>query len=202
VLALGDGKYRSVNVTTGLQGQGITQILSGLQSGQKVVTSAQFLIDSESNISAELNRIDSDNPSSNEESIDRVWVTGTIINVQPQALMLSHEAIEKWQWPAMKMSLDVDTKIDLSAYKSGDIIGFCLDEFENKQYRITHIEIESAAENARPMKVDHDAMDHSKMNHSGMNHDEMDHSKMNHSQMKHDDIDHSDMDHSAHGMEH
>ncbi len=187
VLALGEGKYRSVNVATGLQGQGVTQILSGLQSGQKVVTSAQFLIDSESNITAELNRIDHDKPSANEESIDRVWVSGKIISVQPQALMLSHEAIEKWQWPAMKMSLEVDSKLDLSTYKSGDIIGFCLDEFENKQYRITHIEIEQPAEDSNTMKVDHDAMDH-----SDMNHDEMDHSKMNH----------DSMDHSAHGMEH
>lgn len=60
VLSLGNGKFRSVRVTTGLQAQGITQILSGLKAGQNIVTSAQFLIDSESNISAELNRIDTD----------------------------------------------------------------------------------------------------------------------------------------------
>jgi Cu(I)/Ag(I) efflux system membrane fusion protein len=60
VLALGSGKFRSVSVTTGLQAQGVTEILSGLKAGQSIVTSAQFLIDSESNVSAELNRIDAD----------------------------------------------------------------------------------------------------------------------------------------------
>jgi Cu(I)/Ag(I) efflux system membrane fusion protein len=60
VLALGSGKFRSVSVTTGVQAQGVTEILSGLKAGQSIVTSAQFLIDSESNVSAELNRIDAD----------------------------------------------------------------------------------------------------------------------------------------------
>ena len=196
VLALGEGKFRSVKVTTGLQGQGRTQILSGLESGQSVVTSAQFLIDSESNIAAELNRIDPTALVTNEESIDRVWVNGKIIQVEEQSLMLSHEPVEKWQWPAMQMSLAVDETIDLSDYQSGDEIGFCLDEFENKTYRITHIEKVEPVHSAAS----------STMNHEGMNHEEMDHTGMNHEQMKHDDMDHSQMnhetmDHSGHQME-
>ena len=191
VLALGDGKFRSVNVTTGLQGQGLTQILSGLESGQSVVTSAQFLIDSESNIAAELNRIDATALVTIEESIDRVWVNGKIIQVEEQSLMLSHEPVEKWQWPAMKMSLAVDDSIDLSDYQSGDEIGFCLDEFENKTYRITHIEKVEPAHSAASSTMNHEEMDHTGMHHEQMKHDDMDHSQMNH----------ETMDHSGHQME-
>ena len=138
VLALGDGQYRSVPVTTGVYAQGLVQIISGLEKGQKVVTSAQFLIDSESNISAGLDRID--NMEDTQTSLDRVWVQGRIHSIENNTLTLEHDPIEKWQWPSMVMSLPVIESIDASQFKQGDEIGFCLDEFENKRYIITHIE--------------------------------------------------------------
>ncbi len=58
VKALGNGRYRSVIVKTGIETDDRLEILQGLQAGNKVVTSAQFLIDSESAISAELERMD------------------------------------------------------------------------------------------------------------------------------------------------
>ncbi|PKF63371.1 efflux RND transporter periplasmic adaptor subunit [Psychromonas sp. psych-6C06] len=57
VLALGEGKYRSVLVKVGLENQHSVEILSGLEVGQKIVTSAQFLLDSESSISADFERM-------------------------------------------------------------------------------------------------------------------------------------------------
>jgi len=68
VLALGDGKFKSVEVQIGnvveividsnaLQSGNYTQILSGLMDGDTVVTSAQFLLDSESSISSDFTRI-------------------------------------------------------------------------------------------------------------------------------------------------
>jgi len=44
------GKYEPRKVETGLAANGFTQILSGLESGEQVVTSSQFLIDSESQL--------------------------------------------------------------------------------------------------------------------------------------------------------
>jgi Cu(I)/Ag(I) efflux system membrane fusion protein/cobalt-zinc-cadmium efflux system membrane fusion protein len=50
-VALGDGKFEPRTVTTGLQGSdGRVQVLSGLKDGEKVVTAAQFLLDSESKL--------------------------------------------------------------------------------------------------------------------------------------------------------
>ena len=48
----GDGRFRPVNVETGTQGGGHTEIRSGLTLGQKVVVSGQFLIDSEASLKA------------------------------------------------------------------------------------------------------------------------------------------------------
>ncbi|UTF59947.1 efflux RND transporter periplasmic adaptor subunit [Gilvimarinus sp. DA14] len=58
VRELRHGVFRSQAVTTGASAQGFTQILEGLSEGDRVVTRAQFLIDSESNVAAELDRLD------------------------------------------------------------------------------------------------------------------------------------------------
>ncbi|HDY83681.1 MAG TPA: efflux transporter periplasmic adaptor subunit, partial [Halieaceae bacterium] len=52
VLALGDGRFKSVAVRLGQLDEQYTQILEGLEEGDKVVVSAQFLLDSESSKSA------------------------------------------------------------------------------------------------------------------------------------------------------
>ena len=59
VVALGDGRYRSRPVTLGIESHDRIAILSGLEAGEAIVVSGQFLIDSESNIEAALARMDS-----------------------------------------------------------------------------------------------------------------------------------------------
>lgn len=58
VKSLGDGRFKSVAVTVGRESAGRVEILTGLATGDLVVTSAQFLIDSESNVDADLARIE------------------------------------------------------------------------------------------------------------------------------------------------
>jgi hypothetical protein len=52
ILDLGNGKFKPQQVTLGIYSDGYYQVLSGLSEGNKIVTSAQFLIDSESNLRA------------------------------------------------------------------------------------------------------------------------------------------------------
>jgi len=58
VVALGDGQFRSTKVRMGRIGRDHIEILEGLTEGQTIVSSAQFLLDSESNKNADLNRLD------------------------------------------------------------------------------------------------------------------------------------------------
>jgi Cu(I)/Ag(I) efflux system membrane fusion protein len=58
VLALGDGRFRSVPVELGRVGAQHAVILRGIDAGERVVVSAQFLLDSESNKKADLGRLD------------------------------------------------------------------------------------------------------------------------------------------------
>ena len=59
ILALGDGKFRPVDVLLGNYAEGYYQVLDGLTEGNTIVTSAQFLIDSESNLRAALTQFTS-----------------------------------------------------------------------------------------------------------------------------------------------
>lgn len=52
ILALGEGKFKPQEITLGDYSDGYYQVIRGLSEGSKIVTSAQFLIDSESNLRA------------------------------------------------------------------------------------------------------------------------------------------------------
>ncbi len=58
IIALGNGYFRPVNVILGARGDGgYVQILKGIHEGENIVTSSEFLIDSESNLNAALNNM-------------------------------------------------------------------------------------------------------------------------------------------------
>jgi len=50
VVALGGGRFEPREVKLGAEGDGRVEVLSGLAAGEEIVTSSQFLIDSESNL--------------------------------------------------------------------------------------------------------------------------------------------------------
>ena len=57
VLALGNGRFAPREITLGAQSDGFMQVLDGLAGDEQVVTSAQFLIDSESNLRAAVEKM-------------------------------------------------------------------------------------------------------------------------------------------------
>jgi Cu(I)/Ag(I) efflux system membrane fusion protein len=57
ILAEGEGRFRPVNVEIGSEGDGQTEIRSGLTAGQTIVVSGQFLLDSESSLKASQERL-------------------------------------------------------------------------------------------------------------------------------------------------
>lgn len=59
--ALGGGQFKPVRVKTGRSSGDMTEILTGLHGGERIVTSGQFLIDSEANLSGALTRMQAGN---------------------------------------------------------------------------------------------------------------------------------------------
>jgi Cu(I)/Ag(I) efflux system membrane fusion protein len=66
IVAQGDGKFSPVDVEAGIDSNGQTEIREGLQAGQKVVVSGQFLVDSEANLRTSVSRM-SEMPSTESE---------------------------------------------------------------------------------------------------------------------------------------
>lgn len=57
ILALGEGRFVARNVIPGIESGAWVEVISGLKEGERVVTSGQFLIDSESSLKASLGRM-------------------------------------------------------------------------------------------------------------------------------------------------
>jgi membrane fusion protein, copper/silver efflux system len=60
VVQTDSGEFAVRRVETGMQAQGKTEILHGLSEGEQVVTSGQFLLDSEASLAGGLGRLDAD----------------------------------------------------------------------------------------------------------------------------------------------
>ncbi len=63
-VALGEGRFEPRRIETGETGRDFTEVISGLEPGDAVVTRANFLVDSESSLRASLRRIASPDASS------------------------------------------------------------------------------------------------------------------------------------------
>lgn len=57
ILALGDGRFEAREVRAGIESGNYVEILEGVEQGEEIVISGQFLIDSEASMRASLNRM-------------------------------------------------------------------------------------------------------------------------------------------------
>ena len=57
IVSVGDGRFQPRDVTAGIESGDHVEIIRGLQVGDKIVTSGQFLIDSEANLKASIARM-------------------------------------------------------------------------------------------------------------------------------------------------
>ena len=68
VVALGDGNFVVREVISGIESGEWVEIKSGLEPGDEVVTSAQFLIDSEASLAGSIHRLDTSGTMDRESS--------------------------------------------------------------------------------------------------------------------------------------
>jgi len=137
VLALGDGRIKSINVKVGRFDDHSAEILSGLSEGEKVVASAQFLIDSESSKSSDFKRMNH----GEESTPASVWVEATVNSVMAEHRMvnLTHKAVSQWNWPQMTMDFKVAESVDISKLAVGMSIPVEISRIQSNQYEITNI---------------------------------------------------------------
>jgi Cu(I)/Ag(I) efflux system membrane fusion protein len=111
------------------------EIRSGLDEGERVVTSAQFLLDSESSIRASLQRL-------SKPPKPEIWTAGVINTVEAEShvLNVTHEPIPELNWPTMTMDFPVAKGVRLEGLKSDSKARFRIREGEDGRYEIDAIE--------------------------------------------------------------
>ena len=135
VVALGDGRFRPTQVEVGAEAGGRSEIRKGLEAGDKVVLSGQFLIDSEASLSSTLARLEGDGAGAPSARTDAAGQgapgnvhkgTGTVRAVDPDSgyVELDHDPIASMQWPRMEMGFSAEDKRALQALKEGDRVEF------------------------------------------------------------------------------
>lgn len=125
VLALGEGSYKSISVNVGRFDSENVEILSGLSEGEKIVTSAQFLLDSESSKSSDFKRMNYSQDSSESveemdmgDNISSATVNGTVVSamIGHRMVTIAREAIVEWDREAATVDFIVEENVDMALF--------------------------------------------------------------------------------------
>jgi Cu(I)/Ag(I) efflux system membrane fusion protein len=124
LVALDEGRFKPQPVKLGLRSRDHVEILDGLTEGERVVVSANFLIDAESNLKAALA-----NFSGSSTTAKSYQATGAFEDFDAGSgmVMLQHAPIAELQWPAMTMEFDLASPELVKGLAEGTPIHF---EFE------------------------------------------------------------------------
>lgn len=148
LVANGEGSFTPVTVTLGRQSGQQTEIRDGLQEGQRVVASGQFLIDSEASLAGALDRLgDTESPdtgdaeamgdmnmdgqsdmSAEDTSSAPIESRGRVEDLSATQITLSHEPIPALDWPAMTMPFELANPALGEGLEVGDTVTFTMRE--------------------------------------------------------------------------
>jgi membrane fusion protein, copper/silver efflux system len=130
MLALDDGRFQPVEVKPGREDGGLIEILAGLQEGQKIVASGQFLLDSEANLAGlqarPLAQATPPQPTTHTPALHES--RGRVEALKGDQVTLSHEAVPAIGWPAMTMTFRLDPPTLAVGLKTGDQVGFAFEQ--------------------------------------------------------------------------
>jgi Cu(I)/Ag(I) efflux system membrane fusion protein len=138
------GKFRAVEVEVGMESGGDAEIRKGLEPGDKVVVSGQFLIDSEANLRATLGRLEGAGAAAGTggaaaatEPIHRA--EGRIVSADDRFLLIQHGPVPSAGMGAMTMEFAAPKSGLPPGVKAGDRVRF---EFTMKdgEFRTTRVE--------------------------------------------------------------
>ena len=131
IIAKGEGRYAQRKVIAGMESGEWIEILEGINAGEKVVVSAQFLIDSEASMKASFTRMSDTNKEeskSDNSTTESTTATGKGIveslMIDHGMITLQHEAIEPLGWPAMTMDFITAEGVSLEGLSTGDAVMF------------------------------------------------------------------------------
>lgn len=123
MLAEDQGRFRPVEVRLGQESDGLVAVLEGLDEGQRVVASGQFLIDSEASLKGIEARAAEEPPA--KMTMPAVHeADGRIVEITAQGLTISHGPFNTLGMPGMTMTFALARPELAAGLKPGDRIRF------------------------------------------------------------------------------
>lgn len=143
------GRFRPVPVQLGRELGDRLEVLQGLQPGQQVVASGQFLIDSEASMQGVLQRQSTTGtyPASaaaapaSTPALPVHEGVGKVLELSAQEVTLDHGAVPSLQWPAMQMGFKLALPSLAKSAKVGDTVRFTFREAQ-EGYEVVGLERE------------------------------------------------------------
>jgi len=140
MVAQGEGKFMPVDVETGTEENGQTEIRKGLEAGQKVVVSGQFLIDSEASLKGTTTRMgDAPAASTSKATGTTHHGNGKVEKIDKNEITLSHGPIPSLQWGAMTMGFQLPANGLPANVAVGDMVTFDIRQTKDGMYQVTSI---------------------------------------------------------------
>ncbi|MDO6489192.1 efflux RND transporter periplasmic adaptor subunit [Colwellia sp. 6_MG-2023] len=143
VLALGEGNYKSIEVKVGRYNENSVEILEGLAEGENVVSSAQFLLDSESSKTSDFKRMEPENIEEEIYEPSSVWVNAQVESTMADHRMLTliHDPIPEWSWPEMTMDFTAIDAVDFSQLTEGRHVRVKISKKVTGGYQVIDIDV-------------------------------------------------------------
>ena len=140
IVAQKEGKFSPVDVEIGIETNGQTEIRKGLEAGQKVVVSGQFLIDSEASLKATTTRME-DSPATDagEKGGPTHSGQGKVEKIGEREITLSHDPIASLQWGAMTRGFRIPATGLPRNISVGDTVAFEFRQTKSGQFELTFI---------------------------------------------------------------
>ncbi len=158
MVAQGEGRFAPVDVAIGVQAGGQTEIREGLEAGQKVVVSGQFLIDSEASLKGTIRRMDPMPATKDKSAAAAHRGEGKIENIDGDSITLSHGPIPSLQWGSMTMDFKAPPSGLPKTIAVGDTVTFEFFDAGGGVFQITTI-APAAAAAASPPPAAHEGHD-------------------------------------------
>jgi Cu(I)/Ag(I) efflux system membrane fusion protein len=147
------GQFRPVEVEVGREREGRIAVLRGLEEGQRVAVSGQFLIDSEASFQGVDARLApdqhakpsgaSDNPARPQGRVVHQG-TGKVAEIADEEISLAHGPIPTLDWPPMTMAFKLGDAAAARGLKVGDAVHFSFRQ-EGDDFVVERIEKSAAA---------------------------------------------------------
>jgi len=134
----GEGRFEPRDVKLGARSDEFTVITEGVKEGERVVTSATFLLDSEANLKAALGALTGGSDTARVSHS----AAGTLDEVDARTgmLLITHEPVESLKWPKMSMEFVPANEAIAKKFKPGAAIRFDFVERKPGEWVVTKME--------------------------------------------------------------